>query len=173
MSKQAVNYLLGQLERLGYLKRVPDPDDLRSKRVALTARGVSAVGVIREAVGEMETVWERRLGAKRFDQLRGLLVDLNQPRVERPNDGCCCLQGEGVREPAVWWPARRVRRSKSLSTPTSWLVGAQRPRRRERRLASSGLSGPLRAGASTTSEEKRSWTKWTTTAPSRPRWRNA
>ena len=79
MSKQALNYLLGQLERLGYLKRVPDPDDLRSKRVALTARGVSAVGVIREAVGEMETVWERRLGAKRFDQLRGLLVDLNQP----------------------------------------------------------------------------------------------
>jgi DNA-binding MarR family transcriptional regulator len=79
MSKQALNYLLGQLERLGYLKRFPDPNDLRSKRVALTERGVSAVSVIREAVGEMETAWARRLGAKRFDQLRGLLGDLNQP----------------------------------------------------------------------------------------------
>src|SRR3954452_13724376 len=33
MSKQAVNYLLGQLERLGYLERVGDPDDQRSKRI--------------------------------------------------------------------------------------------------------------------------------------------
>src|SRR5919108_5986918 len=29
ISKQALNYLLGQLERLGYLERQPDPDDLR------------------------------------------------------------------------------------------------------------------------------------------------
>src|SRR6266576_5603764 len=40
MSKQALNYLLGELERLGYLERRPDPDDLRSKRIALTARGI-------------------------------------------------------------------------------------------------------------------------------------
>jgi DNA-binding MarR family transcriptional regulator len=53
ISKQALNYLLGELERLDYLERGPDPDDLRSKRVALTARGSSAVGVIREAVGEL------------------------------------------------------------------------------------------------------------------------
>ena len=45
ISKQALNYLLGELERLGYVERRPDPDDLRSKRVALTARGGSAVGV--------------------------------------------------------------------------------------------------------------------------------
>src|SRR6266498_5700116 len=36
ISKQALNYLLGELERLGYIERRPDPDDLRSKRVALT-----------------------------------------------------------------------------------------------------------------------------------------
>src|SRR3954469_23424562 len=47
MTKQAVNYLLGELERLDYLERQRDPDDLRSKRVALTHRGKSAVGVIR------------------------------------------------------------------------------------------------------------------------------
>jgi DNA-binding MarR family transcriptional regulator len=78
ISKQALNYLLGELERLGYLERRPDPDDLRSKRVALTRRGASAIRVMREAVGEVETAWAQQLGSKRFDQLRGLLLELNQ-----------------------------------------------------------------------------------------------
>jgi len=77
VSKQALNYLLGGLERLGYLERRADPDDLRSKRIALTSRGVAAVGVIREAVGEVETAWARKLGAERFDELRNLLVELS------------------------------------------------------------------------------------------------
>jgi DNA-binding MarR family transcriptional regulator len=78
ISKQALNYLLGELERFGYLERRPDTDDLRSKRVALTPRGTAAIGVIREAVAELETAWAQQLGPKRFDQLRGLLLDLNQ-----------------------------------------------------------------------------------------------
>ena len=79
VSKQALNYLLGELERLGYLERRPDPDDLRSKRVALTPRGTAVIGVIREAVGDMETAWAQQLGPERFAQLRTLLVDLNDP----------------------------------------------------------------------------------------------
>src|SRR5215204_4157253 len=78
ISKQALNYLLGELERLGYLERRPDPDDLRSKRVALTRRGTSAIRVIREAVAEVEAAWEQQLGPKRFSQLRGLLAELGQ-----------------------------------------------------------------------------------------------
>jgi hypothetical protein len=35
--------------------------------------------VIREAVGEMETIWAQQLGPERFAQLRRLLLDLNQP----------------------------------------------------------------------------------------------
>src|SRR5215217_8300289 len=77
ITKQALNYLLGELERLDYLQRQPDPDDLRSKRVALTPRGTAAINVIREAVGEIETTWAQQLGAKRFAQLRNLLLDLN------------------------------------------------------------------------------------------------
>jgi DNA-binding MarR family transcriptional regulator len=78
ISKQALNYLLGELERLDYVERRPDPDDLRSKRVALTDRGVSAVAVIRAAVAEMEAAWSERLGPRRFAQLRNLLHDLNE-----------------------------------------------------------------------------------------------
>ena len=78
MSKQALNYLLGELERFGYLARQPDPDDLRSRRIVLTARGHDAVAVIRDAVAEMEAEWTERLGRERFSELRGLLVELNQ-----------------------------------------------------------------------------------------------
>ena len=59
--------------------RRPDPDDQRSKRVALTPRGVDTIGVIREAVGEMEAVWAEQIGVERFEQLRSLLVEINQP----------------------------------------------------------------------------------------------
>ena len=78
MSKQALNYLLGELERLDYLVRQDDLEDRRSKRVVLTPRGVAAIGVLREAVAEMEASWAERLGAQRFAQLRGLLIDLNR-----------------------------------------------------------------------------------------------
>jgi DNA-binding MarR family transcriptional regulator len=78
ISKQALNYLLGELERLGYLERRPDPDDLRAKRVALTGRGTSAITVIRDAVAEIETEWALQLGPRRFAQLRKLLHDLSR-----------------------------------------------------------------------------------------------
>ena len=78
ISRQALNYLLGELERLGYLERRPDPDDLRSKRIALTPRGTSMIPVIREAVSEVETAWAQQLGPARFAQLRDLLRELNQ-----------------------------------------------------------------------------------------------
>lgn len=77
ISKQALNYLLGELERLGYLQRRTDPDDLRSRRIALTPRGIAAVRVIREAVDEVEAAWAQRLGGERFDELRNLLLELN------------------------------------------------------------------------------------------------
>jgi DNA-binding MarR family transcriptional regulator len=79
ISKQALNYLLRELERLGYLELEPDPDDLRSKRIGFTERGIGAVGVIRDAVAEMEAAWAVRLGPKRFELLRGLLLELQQP----------------------------------------------------------------------------------------------
>src|SRR3954468_17686225 len=78
VTKQALNYLLGELERLDYLERQPDPDDLRSKRVALTPRGASAIRVIREAVAEIETTWAQQLGPERFVEFRALLLDINK-----------------------------------------------------------------------------------------------
>ena len=78
ISKQALNHLLGQLERRGYLTREADPEDGRSKRIRLTARGTRAALVIREAVTEMEDAWAQQLGPERFAQLRTLLQELNR-----------------------------------------------------------------------------------------------
>ena len=79
MSKQAANYLLGQLERLGYLERRSDAGDGRSKRIALTHRGERAAYTIRDAVRDVEREWEAQLGQDRFVQLRTLLLELTQP----------------------------------------------------------------------------------------------
>jgi DNA-binding MarR family transcriptional regulator len=77
MTKQAVNYLLGSLERLGYLERRRDPGDRRGRRIALTDRGRALVPVIRAAVGETEREWAAALGEDRYAGLRELLIDLN------------------------------------------------------------------------------------------------
>ncbi len=77
MSKQALNYLLGQLETLGYLTREPDPDDLRSKRVRLTRRGHGAIRTMRSTVTAIEREWTDALGADDVEQLRAILTRLS------------------------------------------------------------------------------------------------
>jgi DNA-binding MarR family transcriptional regulator len=77
MTKQAANYLLGQMQQLGYLTREDDPDDQRFKRVHLTERGHSAAQAIRDSVAEIEAELEEELEPGQFDELRGLLVRLN------------------------------------------------------------------------------------------------
>jgi DNA-binding MarR family transcriptional regulator len=77
VSKQAVNYLLGALERDGYLRRVDDPDDRRSKRVELTEQGEKVRWRIRETVAAIEAELAEQLGDRAFAQLRSLLVRLN------------------------------------------------------------------------------------------------
>jgi DNA-binding MarR family transcriptional regulator len=84
MTKQALNYLLGQLERLGYLTRHGDEGDQRSKRIQLTPRGHAAIKAIREIVQEVEAEWERHLGSRKFAQLRDLLVQLQA--IAAPTD---------------------------------------------------------------------------------------
>jgi DNA-binding MarR family transcriptional regulator len=83
MTRQAMNYLLGELERLGYLTREPDPDDQRSKRVQLTQRGLAAGRTTRSIVRQIEAEWEQELGAARFAELRRLLVELNDTDLVR------------------------------------------------------------------------------------------
>lgn len=82
-TKQAMNYLLGQLEQLGYVRRDNDPDDQRSKRVHLTERGESLRSVVRRTVTNIERELEAEMGATSYAQLRRLLVRLNDTEAIR------------------------------------------------------------------------------------------
>jgi DNA-binding MarR family transcriptional regulator len=84
MTKQALNYLLGQLQRFGYLTRQDDDTDQRSRRIHLTPRGHAAIKAIREIVREVEAEWERQLGPRKFAQLRDLLAQLHT--IAAPTD---------------------------------------------------------------------------------------
>lgn len=77
MTKQAVNYLLGQVEALGYVERTPDPDDQRSRRVHLTPRGREVAETMRATVTEIEAEWRALLGDDDFDTMKSLLARLN------------------------------------------------------------------------------------------------
>jgi DNA-binding MarR family transcriptional regulator len=79
LSKQALNYQLNEIERLGYIARKSDPDDARSKRIVLTRRGEAVREAIREAVAEVERDWEGQLGTRRFAQFKSMLQELAGP----------------------------------------------------------------------------------------------
>jgi DNA-binding MarR family transcriptional regulator len=83
MTRQAMGYLLGQLEELGYLTREDDPADQRSKRIHLTKRGFAATQNIRRTVREIEAELIAELGPEPFAQLRQLLVKLNATNTIR------------------------------------------------------------------------------------------
>lgn len=70
---------LGQLERVGYVVRVADPEDRRARRVQLTDAGLAAVGRIREAsrrgVGLALAGWDPGEVAQLAALFRGLVHD--------------------------------------------------------------------------------------------------
>jgi DNA-binding MarR family transcriptional regulator len=86
VSKPTVVYLVNDLERLGYVERVPDRADGRAKLVCFTKRGARAQREARRIVAEVEADWGRALGARDLAALRGLLERLHDvlwpPRVD-------------------------------------------------------------------------------------------
>jgi DNA-binding MarR family transcriptional regulator len=77
VSKPTVVYLVNDLERLGYVERIPDPADGRAKLVCLTERGTGAQQAAREIIAEIEQDWAELLGADDFAVLRTLLQRLH------------------------------------------------------------------------------------------------
>ena len=75
MSKQALNHLLGQLEKLGYLERRREPDDPHPT-VRLTERGWLVVESNVVTIRELEAEWARQLGKRRFVDLKATLQEL-------------------------------------------------------------------------------------------------
>jgi DNA-binding MarR family transcriptional regulator len=73
MTKQSVGEAATDLERRGYLERIPDPTDGRVKIIRLTDRGREAQRVGRRQIDEIERDWAERYGEADIDALRDAL----------------------------------------------------------------------------------------------------
>src|SRR4051794_25715833 len=69
-TKQAVGEAVNELEKLGYVKRLPDPSDKRAKIIQLTDWGVDAVVKGRRLFADIEAEWAEQLGAELLGTLR-------------------------------------------------------------------------------------------------------
>jgi DNA-binding MarR family transcriptional regulator len=89
MTKQAMNYLLGQLEARGYIERRAERGSSR-RLVFLTNRGWQVREAILAAVTEVEAEWTSVLGQQRFDEFMKTLRQLwsiSQLGTQRTNEG--------------------------------------------------------------------------------------
>jgi DNA-binding MarR family transcriptional regulator len=70
MTKQSVGEFASDLEQLGYVERVPDPNDGRAKIIRLTDQGRRAYWIGRQLIDELEREWGERYGNERIVALR-------------------------------------------------------------------------------------------------------
>jgi DNA-binding MarR family transcriptional regulator len=78
ITKQSTGFLVDQLERAGYVQRVPDPADARARLVRIAPRGLRALPVAAAVVAEVQAEWAAHLGQRRTDQLRQALLLLRE-----------------------------------------------------------------------------------------------
>lgn len=78
VTKPTAGFLVDQLERAGYVERVPDPTDGRARLVKVAARGARSVEASRAIVAEIEAEWTAHLGERKAAQLRRILTELRE-----------------------------------------------------------------------------------------------
>ncbi len=83
ISKQAVGQLVNELEEIGTLERIPDPDDRRAKRIRFSRVGqqglLEGLGILRE----MEAEIAHEIGEKQLRTLHKTLLALLNTLEER------------------------------------------------------------------------------------------
>jgi DNA-binding MarR family transcriptional regulator len=70
LTKQSVGEAVVDLERLGYVERVPDPYDRRAKTIKLTPHGAEALAAAREIFADIERRLAEEVGEERFAEFR-------------------------------------------------------------------------------------------------------
>lgn len=83
VSKQAAGKTIEGLEREGYVERVADPADARSKIIRLTPRGVEVQQQAFEAMARLRARWAERLGEERMATIEDGLREMTADREMR------------------------------------------------------------------------------------------
>ena len=78
VTKQTAGFLVDQLEKAGYVRRVPDPADARARLVRLATRGFEAVRAAGAVVAQVEAEWVAHLGRRDVERLRATLTRLRE-----------------------------------------------------------------------------------------------
>jgi DNA-binding MarR family transcriptional regulator len=76
VSRQAIAKVIDDLERMGVVRRDPDPRDGRGVVVRLTERGLSGLAVGRQAMDAIEARLVAELGPRRWRAMRDALERL-------------------------------------------------------------------------------------------------
>ena len=78
ITKQSAGFLVDQLERTGYVERVPDPADARARLVRFTEKGLECVKVARKVERQILREWRQHLGPERMAALQDALNSLRE-----------------------------------------------------------------------------------------------
>ena len=78
VTKQTAGAMVDQLERGGYVERVPDPADARAKLVRFAPRGLEVIAVARLVEEQVRGEWEQHLGVRRMRELCASLAKLRE-----------------------------------------------------------------------------------------------
>src|SRR4051794_34874254 len=73
VTRQAVTKVVDELERLGIVRRDPDPADGRGVIVRYTDRGLAGLDIARQRMLELEDDYAARIGAARWAEARTIL----------------------------------------------------------------------------------------------------
>jgi hypothetical protein len=81
LTKQSVGEVVTDLQKLGYVERIPDPNDGRAKIIRLTARGHEGQALGWKLINDIEREWTERFGADRIAALREALEAVTAERL--------------------------------------------------------------------------------------------
>ncbi|OJF14161.1 MarR family winged helix-turn-helix transcriptional regulator [Couchioplanes caeruleus] len=85
VTKQAAAQIVDDMQRRGYVRRTPDPDDRRAQRLELTDRGASALAAARRFHERYERRLTRDHGASAVRALRDVLAAIVTEPDETPD----------------------------------------------------------------------------------------
>lgn len=106
MSRQAVNYLIAQLEAAGYLQRRTERRSGR-RLVYLTPRGWQVIETMYAAARHLQAQWSDKVGRERFDDFMDVLRE---------------LAGEATLSASTNRPALSSKPTKSVEVPPMSMV---------------------------------------------------
>jgi DNA-binding MarR family transcriptional regulator len=134
ITQQSMSELVAELERRGYVERIPDPTDRRAVLVRRTERGWQVNAISRRAVAQAQAEWETQLGAPEYAQMLTALRHIvtlidpptagvaGHPRTFAPGEAVSASTsraGESSDAPSARGAARKGKRTHQREHDTS------------------------------------------------------